>query len=401
MPTLELNGKLFAEQSGTGPVKLKIDELTESTANAGIRLAHPLKSSAGDDILNSDGIFKLKTTGSSIVASDGVTEVLSESSGIVTLNANNAVISGSSTGDLVRITQTGTGNALKVEDDTNPDSSPFVVDSSGNVGIGTTSPSSPSGTSLTVFDTSIPRINLKNSTTGDTSTVGGEIRQSGNQFLLTNRQNSDLIFGTNNIEKMRIDSSGNVGIGTTSPNSPLDIAGNDGVTVRRVGQTNGFLIRPISGSGDGVRFTQEGTGDRMTIDGSGNIGAPSGTNIYNASDERLKQNITELSGCLQKVLSMRGVSFNWIDDFCDSEADKILYGLIAQELQAVDSNLVDSFSDNTITAGSVTVENPLRVNEKFIIPMLVESIKEQQALIESQQTQIDALTARIEALESN
>jgi len=141
--------------------------------------------------------------------------------------------------------------------------------------------------------------------------------------------------------------------------------------------------------------------ERMRIDSSGNIGAPSGTNIYNASDQRLKQNITDLSGCLQKVLLMRGVSFNWIDKFCDSEADKTLYGLIAQELQAVDSNLVDSFSDNTITAGEVTVENPLRVNEKFIIPMLVESIKEQQTIIESQQSQIDALTARIEALETN
>jgi hypothetical protein len=42
--------------------------------------------------------------------------------------------------DLVRITQTGSGNALFIEDSTNPDSSPFVVDSSGNVGIGTGSP---------------------------------------------------------------------------------------------------------------------------------------------------------------------------------------------------------------------------------------------------------------------
>lgn len=55
MPTLEINGKLFAEQSGTGPVKLKIDELTESTANAGIRLTHPLKSSGGDEILSPSG----------------------------------------------------------------------------------------------------------------------------------------------------------------------------------------------------------------------------------------------------------------------------------------------------------------------------------------------------------
>jgi|688.fasta_scaffold173548_2 hypothetical protein len=41
----------------------------------------------------------------------------------------------------LRITQTGAGNALVVEDSANPDSSPFVVDASGNVGIGTSSPS--------------------------------------------------------------------------------------------------------------------------------------------------------------------------------------------------------------------------------------------------------------------
>lgn len=46
---------------------------------------------------------------------------------------------GNTTDDLVRITQTGTGNALLVEDGANPDSTPFVIDSVGNVGIGTSS----------------------------------------------------------------------------------------------------------------------------------------------------------------------------------------------------------------------------------------------------------------------
>ncbi len=56
------------------------------------------------------------------------------------------VVSVSSASDALRITQTGTGNALVVEDSANPDATPFVVDASGNVGIGTTSPDS----SLTV-----------------------------------------------------------------------------------------------------------------------------------------------------------------------------------------------------------------------------------------------------------
>ena len=49
------------------------------------------------------------------------------------------IFSGSSTGDLVRITQLGTGNAIVVEDSANPDATPFIVDALGNVGIGTTS----------------------------------------------------------------------------------------------------------------------------------------------------------------------------------------------------------------------------------------------------------------------
>lgn len=50
------------------------------------------------------------------------------------------LFSGSTSGDMVRITQTGSGNALVVEDSTNPDASPFIVDATGDVGIGTVSP---------------------------------------------------------------------------------------------------------------------------------------------------------------------------------------------------------------------------------------------------------------------
>lgn len=49
------------------------------------------------------------------------------------------VISGSSSGDALRITQTGAGNALVVEDSTNPDSTPFVIDASGRIIEGYTS----------------------------------------------------------------------------------------------------------------------------------------------------------------------------------------------------------------------------------------------------------------------
>ena len=252
-----------------------------------------------------------------------------------TFTANQIISVTDNTNAALRVTQLGTGNALVVEDETNPDSTPFVVTNDGKVGVGINSPSA----KLDIVHNNNNPLRLEN-------TTGSAVK---------------LQFEDSNSKQ---------------------------------GEIQSFAGNLIFSNGTGS------VAQRMQIDTSGNIGAPSGTNIYNASDQRLKQNITDLSGCLQKVLLMRGVSFNWIDKFCDSEADKTLYGLIAQELQIIDSNLVDSFSDNTITAGDVAVENPLRVNEKFIIPMLVESIKEQQTLIESQQSQIDALTARIEALET-
>jgi len=51
------------------------------------------------------------------------------------------VISVNTAAAALRITQTGAGEALRVEDETNPDSTPFVINASGNVGIGTSSPS--------------------------------------------------------------------------------------------------------------------------------------------------------------------------------------------------------------------------------------------------------------------
>ena len=62
---------------------------------------------------------------------------------------NSIVASASSTSDIVRITQTGTGNALVVEDSTNPDLTPFIVTATGNVGVGTASPT----TGLHIFST--------------------------------------------------------------------------------------------------------------------------------------------------------------------------------------------------------------------------------------------------------
>ena len=122
-----------------------------------------------------------------------------------------------------------------------------------------------------------------------------------------------------------------------------------------------------------------GNNKRLTIDSSGNIGAPSGTNIFNASDSRVKTNVVDLDKGLSAIKSLRPVSFNWIDGFCDTEKNT-LYGFIAQEVKAVDSNLIQDFATELIIDNN-KIENVLRVNEKFIIPMLVKAIQELSAKV--------------------
>ena len=129
---------------------------------------------------------------------------------------------------------------------------------------------------------------------------------------------------------------------------------------------------------------------RMTIASNGSIGAPSGTNIYNASDERLKQNISTLSNSLDVINALNPVQYNWIDNFEESENGKNLYGFIAQEVQNVFPDAVENFGSRVEVDGTV-VENPLTVRDKFFIPVLVKAIQEQQTIIESLEARITAL----------
>jgi hypothetical protein len=96
------------------------------------------------------------------------------------------------------------------------------ITSAGNVGIGITSPSKP----LHIYSASDTAIRLQNSTTGTGTTDGLLLEQSGSDSLLVNYEAGNLRFLTSGSERMRIDSSGNVGIGTTSPQQKLDVIGN-------------------------------------------------------------------------------------------------------------------------------------------------------------------------------
>ena len=129
--------------------------------------------------------------------------------------------SGCSLSDFVDILAFGQVNAFGLVDGSVTTAKLNLL--TGNVGIGTNNPSTPSGKCLTIYDSSIPRLNLKNSTSGDTSTDGVELSLIGSDAYLNNRENGTVSIATNNATRLLVDSSGNVGIGTTSPISSLHI----------------------------------------------------------------------------------------------------------------------------------------------------------------------------------
>jgi hypothetical protein len=98
-------------------------------------------------------------------------------------------------------------------------------DSAGNFGLGTTTPSFPSGTGLAIFNTSVPRLKFTNSTTGDTSTDGTNLLVSGSDFYIQQREAASVFISTNGTNAVTVDSGGGfkvlntIGVGNTTPST--------------------------------------------------------------------------------------------------------------------------------------------------------------------------------------
>jgi len=227
----------------------------------------------------------------------------------------------------------------------------LVVD--GNVGIGT---SSPSGL-LDLTTTGSTSLDIQGGD-GNSKNIIFRKTTGGAQQAKISAVGDDLRFTTGTTtERMRIDTSGNLLVGTTSYNN--DIAGIGlGVSNFFYATRSGALVgsfNRLASDGDAIDFRKDGT----TV---GSISVTGSATAFNtSSDQRLKENIANSDDAGSKIDAIQVRQFDWKAD--GSHQD---YGMIAQELQSVAPEAVSTPEDS---------EEMMGVDYSKLVPMLIKEIQ--------------------------
>jgi hypothetical protein len=171
-----------------------------------------------------------------------------------------------------------------------------------------------------------------------------------------------VTFWTRSAERARIDSSGNLLVGTTSQISSgfmcLSFANN----VR-----NGIVINDTdTGSGTSAAIIFRRNGSQV----GSIVTTTSTTALVGTSDYRLKNSIKPMVGALQKVIALKPCTYKWNVDGSDGE------GFIAHELQAVVPDAVVGEKDAVNEDGSIKAQG---INTNFLIATLTAAIQELKA----------------------
>ncbi len=208
--------------------------------------------------------------------------------------------------------------------------------------------------------------------------------------------------------------SDNVGINTAQPSVPLQVGGGTDLTLAGggnivIGQTGGSnLVMDnneiqaranggaaslyINANGGNVGIgTGNAQGFQLAVNGS--AAKPGGGSWSTLSDARLKKNVRPLTGALDTLLQLRGVTFEYIDPACINELTGVRTGMIAQEVEKVFPDWVDQ------GPGGMR-----RVTYRGFEALTVEALRvlktRQDTQIAEKDAEIALLRARLDKLES-
>jgi len=271
------------------------------------------------------------------------------------------------------------------------------IDTSGNVGIGTSSAQSrlhvytgasgvtPNAESkLTVENSATAAISILAPAANESIIYFGSPTSAVDGGIVYNHPSRNMIFRTaGNTERMRLDTAGRLMIGgstATASESKLEIKGpaNTGLSIYMLKTSQVEVNMGFGGGGDSNFYINSGS---STIGTSGVFLPNVGTSWSSVSDERMKTIVGPIENASAKVATLRTVIGYFNNDTTQTRHPF----LIAQDVQAVLPEAVNVQNLETGTLGMSYTDT---------IPLLVAAIKEQQTLITS-------LTSRIAALESN
>ena len=302
-------------------------------------------------------------------------------------------------------------NSGSLQLQTNGTTTAVTIDTSQNVGIGTTSPVRKLdvvvanaevarfyGTNKSIDGTGNLQVFTSNSQSTDNGgTIGiGGMNGSAGAFdpwafatLKGAKENSTssnlagyLAIATSSSggtisERMRIDSSGNVLVNKTSQSN----TGKLEIDYSRATHAGSNYNETSSASScTHIAFQRGGTGV-----GSIQSGNNSSTSYNTSSDYRLKDNIVPMSGALDKISQLNPVNWTWKVDGTNGQ------GFIAHELQAIIPDCVTGEKDAVDEEGNPVYQG---VDTSFLVATLTAAIQEQQTIINDLKARVTVLEAK-------
>jgi hypothetical protein len=266
------------------------------------------------------------------------------------------------------------------------------INSSGQVGIGTSSPAhrlevvAAQGTVVVSSSTGTNFSYLASANTGGTFLLGmdssaGTLSGVAYANILWTNNTYPMVFSTNTAERMRITSGGDLLVGTTSTSI---VSGWTAKGIAMSGDLTGGAMTINSSSSTGTQYFI-GFGRGGSLCGSIQSTGTNATSYSTSSDYRLKENIAPMTGALAKIAQLKPVTYTWKSDGTKSQ------GFIAHELQAVMPDCVIGEKDAVDEDGNI---KPQGVDTSFLVATLTSAIQELNAKVEAQAAEIALLKSK-------